>query len=81
MINNQFLFNDEWGVVYDPIGKTMTAGYSTDGNTFTPSFFISEVEAEDIEIAVIICVELSPNYGVIISSFGEIMHDYLLYLG
>ena len=64
-----FLYGCEWGGIYDPITKTMTAGYSMDGITFSPEFIISELEEECVETAIAICSSLYCYYGIIIASF------------
>lgn len=65
-------------VVYNTVTKTMTAGYSIDGKTFTPNFHITELEEYDLEIAVLICQALSSLYGTIDSSFEKLINEYLI---
>ena len=76
--NEKYLVINNYGVVYNTITKTMTAGYSVDGKTFTPNFHITELEEYDLEIAVLICQELSSLYGVIDSSFEKLINEYLI---
>lgn len=69
MMKCDFLYDGEWGGIYDPITKTMTAGYSMDGITFSPEFIISELEEECVETAIAICSSLYCYYGIIFASF------------
>lgn len=72
MMKCDFLYNGEWGGIYDPITKTMTAGYSMDGITFSPEFIISELEEEDLESAIAICSSLYCYYRIIVGQFEKL---------
>ncbi len=67
-----------WGVVYDPISKTMDAGLcnDVDSNEFTPLFHITEIEKEDILDAVATCAVLYSSYGIIVSSYESLKEEY-----
>jgi hypothetical protein len=77
----KYIYNGMWGVEYDPIAKTMMAGYAVDCQPHVPTFMITEIEEEDVDIAIVMCAELYSCYGVIITSFEKLIQEYLVYLG
>lgn len=77
----KYIYNGMWGVEYDPIAKTMMAGYAVDSQSYVPTFMITEIDEEDVDIAIVMCTELYSCYGVIITSFEKLIQEYLVYLG
>ena len=77
----KFFYNGMWGVAYNTTTKTMTAGYAVDAQSFVPTFMITEIDEDDVDIAIVMCAELYSSFGIIISSFEKLIQEYLLYLG
>ena len=73
---NDILVDGEWGANYDPQTKTMLGGYSLDGETFSPEFQITEIEEEDIAIALHICSALYSDYGNISAPYSKLVEEY-----
>lgn len=73
-----YLYNGIWGVTYDPTTKTVLVGYAVDAQSFIPTFMVTETDGDDVEIAVIMCVELYSSYGVIITTFEKLINEYLI---
>ena len=73
----KYFYNGIWGVTYNPNTKTMLAGYAVDAQSFIPTFMITETDEEDVEIAVIMCVELYSSFGIIITTFENLINEYL----
>ena len=77
----KYLYNEIWGVEYDPTGKTMIAGYAVDAQSYVPTFMITEIDEDDVDVAIVMCAELSSCYGLIISPFEKLIQEYLVCLG
>lgn len=77
----KYLVINNWGVVYNTINKTMTAGKRVRDNKLIIDLTVTDIEEYDLWIAVIIYEELYSNSGAIVSSFENLMNEYLLYLG
>lgn len=75
-MNNEYSYNGEWGIAYNRTTKVMTAGFSTDGETFSPDFHISEIQEKDILIAIAICANLYSNYGIIVAPYKDLLDLY-----
>lgn len=74
----KYFYNGIWGVKYDPTIKTVLVGYAVDAQSFIPTFMVTETDEDDVEIAVIMCVELYSSYGIIITTFEELINEYLI---
>ena len=72
----EYIYDGEWGVTYDPIKKTMIAGYSMDGETFTPEFVITELEEDDLVDDSLTCSIMYASYGVIVASYKKLLEEY-----
>lgn len=77
----KLFYNGIWGVEYNPITKTLLAGYAMDAQSFIPTFMITETDEDDIDIAIIMCAELHSSFGLIISTFEKIIQECLIRLG
>lgn len=75
-IKNDFLYNGEWGVSYDPQKREMLGGYSLDGETFNPEFQITEIDFKDVENAINMCSSLYCYYGIIVSPYDCLLDEY-----
>ena len=75
-IQNEALYDGEWGVSYNPQEKVMLGGYSLDGETFSPEFKITEIDSQDVADAIAICSCLYCDYGTIVSPFKNLLELY-----
>ena len=74
----KYFYNGVWGVMYDTATKTVLVGYAVDAQSFIPTFMVTETDEDEVEIAVIMCVALYSSYGIIITTFEELINEYLL---
>lgn len=77
----KFLIINNFGVVYNTVSKIMTAGRNVRNNNLIIDFTITDVEEDDLAIAVILCNLLYPNQRAIKTSFTNLMHEYILFKG
>ena len=73
----KYFYNGVWGVQYNPTTKTVLVGFAVDTQTSIPTFMITETDEDDVDIAVIMCVELYSSFGIIITTFENLINEYL----
>ena len=76
MGKEKFLTIDGWNVVYNPITKIMTAG----NRVRNLDFSVTDIERNDLWMAIIFYEELYANKGTIVSSFENLINEYLIHI-
>ena len=71
----QKLVNGRWGYSFDKEKKVLLGGFSKDGENFTHTFTIYEVEKKDLMFAVALCGLMYGKNREVVTTYRELVGE------